>query len=168
MSPIRERSAGVIPFLHEFDSADRPYLLIHSARVRNPLARWEFPKGGIETGESPRQAAAREFVEETGLRSWRFRDGFKWSITCTYARAGLRRTKTVVYFIAEVFDPSTMRRTVEHVEDPAGRWFRWGRFDEVDRLLPHRQMRDAFRAADHWLRSSLQFDGNTNPGNKRA
>jgi bis(5'-nucleosidyl)-tetraphosphatase len=102
MFSVQERSAGVVAFLNECDPVNRPYLLIHSARVRNPRARWEFPKGGIDWGETPRQAAAREFVEETGLRYWRFRDGFEWSITYTYFRQGLTRTKTVIYFIAEV------------------------------------------------------------------
>jgi bis(5'-nucleosidyl)-tetraphosphatase len=168
MLSVQERSAGVIAFLNECDPVNRPYLLIHSARVRNPKARWEFPKGGIERGETPRQAAAREFVEETGLRCWRFGDGFEWSITYTYFRHALTRTKTVIYFIAEVFDPSTMTRTVEHVEDSAGRWFRWGRFDEVVRLLSHQQMRDLFRAADSWLRSSWHTELASFVGCKRA
>ncbi|MDH3427947.1 MAG: NUDIX domain-containing protein, partial [Gemmatimonadota bacterium] len=28
---------------------------------------WEFPGGKVEPGESPRQAAVREVVEETGM-----------------------------------------------------------------------------------------------------
>ena len=65
MRTIHEHSAGVIPFRRPEGSALVPlYLVIHSATVRNPRARWEFPKGGIEPGESARQAAAREFVEE--------------------------------------------------------------------------------------------------------
>src|SRR4030095_10655478 len=29
---------------------------------------WQFPGGGLEVGESPKQAAIRELVEETGLK----------------------------------------------------------------------------------------------------
>lgn len=38
---------------------------------RHPYRRWlwEFPAGGIEAGESPTAAAARELAEETGLRA---------------------------------------------------------------------------------------------------
>ena len=53
------------------------YLVLHSATVRNPRAKWEFPKGGVEPGETTRAAAAREFHEETSLDDWSFRDGFE-------------------------------------------------------------------------------------------
>lgn len=31
--------------------------------------RWQFPQGGIDKGETPRQAAKRELTEETGIHS---------------------------------------------------------------------------------------------------
>jgi bis(5'-nucleosidyl)-tetraphosphatase len=157
MNPIREYSAGIIPFLLESESSRRFYLLIHSARVHNPRARWEFPKGGIEPGETPRQAAAREFIEETGLHAWRFRNGFARSITYTYVRNGLLRTKTVMYFIAEVLDPLSITRTREHVEDHVGRWYRWSRRGEVQQLLSHKTLRDLFQTADACLESSAHL-----------
>ena len=66
MSVIQELSAGVIPY-RQAETGELQYLVLHSATVRNPRARWEFPKGGIELGETPREAAAREFREETSL-----------------------------------------------------------------------------------------------------
>jgi putative (di)nucleoside polyphosphate hydrolase len=33
---------------------------------------WQMPQGGIDEGEDPRQSAARELYEETGVRSIRF------------------------------------------------------------------------------------------------
>jgi bis(5'-nucleosidyl)-tetraphosphatase len=156
MSPIWERSAGVIPFLSGPGETRGSYLLIHSARVLNPLARWEFPKGKIEPGETPRQAASRELIEETGLRSWRVLDGFRQPITYHYFRDGCVHFKTVDYFVAEVLDISTITPSIEHAKDPYGLWYRWGRPDEVHRLLYHARMRALFRMADLWLRCSLQ------------
>jgi 8-oxo-dGTP pyrophosphatase MutT (NUDIX family) len=37
--------------------------------IRVRAVEWELPKGGIEPGESPEQAALREVREETGLTS---------------------------------------------------------------------------------------------------
>jgi 8-oxo-dGTP pyrophosphatase MutT (NUDIX family) len=53
--------------------------------IRDPYENWGLPKGHIEGGETPEQAALREVEEETGLRSlstvtqlptidWYFRD----------------------------------------------------------------------------------------------
>jgi bis(5'-nucleosidyl)-tetraphosphatase len=156
MSPIWERSAGVIPILIRSGEARGSYLLIHSARVLNPLARWEFPKGNTEPGETPRKAACREMIEETGLRSWRVLDGFQQPKTYHYFRDGCVRIKTVDYFVAEVLDISTIKRSIEHAKDPFGLWYRWGCSDEVHRLPYHAGMRALFRMADLGLRSALQ------------
>ena len=156
MSPIWERSAGVIPFLDGPVQARRSYLLIHSARVLNPLARWEFPKGKVEPGKTQREAAGPELIEETGLQSGRVLDRLQQPITYQYCRDGYRRVKTVDYFLAEVLDVSTITPTTEHAEDPFGRWYRWANHDEVFRLLYHARMRTLFRTADSWLRSPLR------------
>jgi putative (di)nucleoside polyphosphate hydrolase len=36
-------------------------------RIDNPGDAWQMPQGGIDKGETPRQAALRELGEETGL-----------------------------------------------------------------------------------------------------
>lgn len=57
----------------------------HFLLIRDPYANWGLPKGHIEGGESPEEAALREVEEETGLRTlqvvaqlptidWYFRD----------------------------------------------------------------------------------------------
>ena len=38
----------------------------HRIRMPAGLARWQMPQGGIDTGETPRQAALRELREEIG------------------------------------------------------------------------------------------------------
>jgi 8-oxo-dGTP pyrophosphatase MutT (NUDIX family) len=151
MTTIHERSAGAISYRAGDDRVPL-YLILHSATVRNPRAKWEFPKGGVEAGESPRQAAAREFQEETSLVDWSFREGFERTLSYTYIRRGRKVVKTVTYYIVEVRDPSALAKSPEHVEDPSGQWYRWGTFEEISTLLYHTKIRQVLAEADTWLK----------------
>jgi bis(5'-nucleosidyl)-tetraphosphatase len=151
MTTLHERSAGAIPFCRR--QGEEPlFLILHSATVRNPRARWEFPKGGVESGESTRQAAAREFKEETSLVDWAFRDGFERTLSYTYIRRGRKVIKTVTYYLVEVRDPNALACSSEHVEDPTGHWYRWGTFREINDLLYHTKIRQVFAEAENWLK----------------
>ena len=154
MTTIHERSAGVIPYRIDEDQRIL-YLVLHSATVRNPRAKWEFPKGGMEPGETPRETAAREFQEETGLTAWSFREGFERNLSYTYVRRGRKVVKTVTYYIAHVEDPSAITPSAEHVEDPFGHWHHWGSFEQITRLLYHAKIRQVFAEADAWLKQSI-------------
>lgn len=57
------RSAGGIPYRLAGDG-QREVALIH----RPSYDDWTFPKGKLEVGEEPEQAALREVAEETGFR----------------------------------------------------------------------------------------------------
>jgi 8-oxo-dGTP pyrophosphatase MutT (NUDIX family) len=155
MTTIHERSAGVISYRWGEDKVPH-YLILHSATVRNPRAKWEFPKGGVEAGESTRQAAAREFREETSLVDWSFREGFEQTLSYTYIRRGRKVVKTVTYYIAEVRDPTQLACSPEHVEDPTGHWHRWGSFEEISQLLYHTKIRQVFADADNWLKTKKE------------
>jgi bis(5'-nucleosidyl)-tetraphosphatase len=150
MTTFHERSAGVIPFRRS-DNQGPLYLVLHSATVRNPRAKWEFPKGGVEPGETTREAAAREFHEETSLLDWSFQDGFERTLSYTYIRRGRKIVKTVTYYLVEVRDTAPLAPSAEHVEDPAGHWHRWGTFDQICTLLYHSKIRQVFTEAHEWL-----------------
>ena len=53
----REFSAGGVLFKDN-------YVLL----IKNPSGVWSFPKGNIEKGETPEQAAIREVYEETNVK----------------------------------------------------------------------------------------------------
>lgn len=55
-----EVSAGGVVFRRE------PELQV--LMILDGYGRWTFPKGGVEPGESPEQAAVREIEEETGIK----------------------------------------------------------------------------------------------------
>ncbi|HZE93765.1 MAG TPA: NUDIX domain-containing protein, partial [Gemmatimonadales bacterium] len=58
----RETSAGGVVFRRGPDGQVR-FLLI-----RDSYKNWGFPKGHLEPGEPPAEAARREVTEETGLQ----------------------------------------------------------------------------------------------------
>jgi predicted NUDIX family NTP pyrophosphohydrolase len=63
-------SAGILVYRRIGQGTD--FLLGHPGGplwARKDLGAWMVPKGVIEPGEAPRDAASREFEEETGLRS---------------------------------------------------------------------------------------------------
>src|ERR1700754_1256441 len=76
-----------------------------------------LPKGGLEAGETPEQAAAREVREETGIVAT-VREPLG-DVRYTYRRDGRRVRKTVHFFLCEYVEGSTSDH--DHEVDEA-RW----------------------------------------------
>ena len=117
----RDRSAGVVVFRRE---ASRVLLLLLRSRLtRRPL--WEFPKGGIDDGESTRDAALREVREETVLEAadLRFIEGFEHveQYRFTVGRGDDRTLvqKEVIYYLAQT------RRADITISDAEASEFAW-------------------------------------------
>jgi len=64
-----------------------------------------LPKGGMEAGETPEQAAAREVREETGVVA-AVREPLG-DVRYTYRRGGRRVRKTVHFFLCDYLEGST-------------------------------------------------------------
>lgn len=77
--------AGAIPFRRKRDAVE--ICLIRSKGQR----KWKIPKGFVDPGETPPQAALKEAREEAGLRGRIFGDTLgsykytKWGLTLTVA-----------------------------------------------------------------------------------
>jgi 8-oxo-dGTP pyrophosphatase MutT (NUDIX family) len=76
-----------------------------------------LPKGGLEAGETPEQAAAREVREETGVVA-AVREPLG-DVRYTYRRNGRRIRKTVHFFLCDYVEGSTEDH--DHEVDDA-RW----------------------------------------------
>lgn len=139
-------AAGVVVFRE--DGGGRKYLVLRSALTRATM--WEFPKGGVETGESEAEAAERELREETGLGSGEyqlypgFRDEERYIFTLG---RGLSRTlvaKRVTYFLAR---SGTERVSISREATE----FRWVPYDEARRLLRLAAKQQVLDHAERWL-----------------
>ena len=91
---IEERSSGAVLFSET--SSGRIFLLLNY-----PSGHWDFVKGNIENGETPRQTVIREIKEETCIVDVEFVNGFEDKIEYHYRRDGNIVHKEVVFFLAK-------------------------------------------------------------------
>ncbi len=90
-----ERSAGVLVFR---EAEERQYLLLHY-----PAGHWDYPKGHIEGGETPKETALRELKEETGIRpeDVELIEGFEETIDYIYKARRVMVHKQVIYYLGK-------------------------------------------------------------------
>lgn len=90
---------------------------------------WDFPKGGVEAGESSLQAAIREVQEETGITDLEFLWGDDYRDTPPYARGKVAR-----YYIAQSMTETVTLGISPLLGRPEHHAFRWASFVEAARL----------------------------------
>lgn len=99
-------------------------VLLVRARGRS---RWQLPGGGMDRGETPRQAARREVLEETGL------DAAIQSLTGIYERAD---GSLAIVFQGRVAADAVLAGPCHEIREQ-----RWVRVDDAPRLLPRKARR---------------------------
>ena len=103
------------------------YLLLRVYRT------WDFPKGGLEPGETPLQGAIREVEEETGLTDLEFRWGDVYCDTEPYSAGKVAR-----YFLAASLAQEVHLPVSPELGRPEHHEFRWVEHADAQRLLPPR------------------------------
>ncbi len=134
-----ERSAGAVVFRDT--AGGRRYLLLQNA------GRWDFPKGGIEKGESELQTVVREVLEETGLRDLEMMSGFRKVIEYFYRREGKNIHKQVVYLLARTREQN-VRISFEH------QGFGWFPYQEAVERASYDNSKMTLKEAEVFVRDS--------------
>lgn len=103
----RETSAGGVVYRLE---ADVPRFLL----IRDSYANWGFPKGHVEAGERPAEAAMREVREETGLADLALR-GTIDTIDWYFRFRGRLIHKVCHFFLMETTETATAPQRTEGI-----------------------------------------------------
>ncbi len=135
---LHEKSAGAVIFKKENNKIN--YLFLEYEHKSEYLG---FPRGGIEDGESEKQAAEREVKEETGL-DVEFIDGFKETVHWFYRRDGETVSKRLVLFLAEAKSDRVLISS-EHVG------YKWMTFEKAIDALSFENSRKVLRKAQDFL-----------------
>jgi 8-oxo-dGTP pyrophosphatase MutT (NUDIX family) len=137
----RETSAGGVVFRRGPDGDPR-FLLI-----RDSYRNWGFPKGHLEVGEPPADAARREVSEETGLRDLLLHGPIR-VIDWYFRFRGKTIHKFCHFFLFESKRGEPVPQTDEGITDCA-----WHPPDEAQRTISYDNARAVLEQATDMVRA---------------
>ena len=143
--PRDETSAGGVVFRI---AEGRPHFLL----IRDSYRNWGFPKGHLEAGERPEDAALREVAEETGLGDLIVRGAID-TIDWFFRFRGQLIHKVCHFYLMETADATTSPQRAEGITA-----CRWTRFEEAQSLISYANARELLRRAQELLAASHEGD----------
>ena len=127
------RNAGIVVF-----RADKKVLLCQRSDMEDS---WQFPQGGIEEGETPEQAAARELREETSLQGLQrvatlteaARYRFPPAVIASMQKRGFNNAGQDMYWSLFYFDGTDAAINL-NTKTPEFKAFKWTSLEEAVEL----------------------------------
>ncbi len=147
----RETSAGGVVFRRGADGVAR-FLLI-----RDSYKNWGFPKGHLERGEPPAEAARREVAEETGLEELLLHGPIK--VIDWYFRF---RGKTIHKYCHFFLFESRRGEPVPQVDEGITACV-WNALDEALKTISYDNARDVLRRAAEMERALVGVEDKREP-----
>jgi lipoyl(octanoyl) transferase len=145
------RPEEVMVVVHRAGPAGREFLVLERTPERQGY--WNLVAGGLEPGETPAAAAARELSEEVGLAREPLLDlGLRLRYSLAGEPAGVRarfppEVEEVVLHAFAVAAPAGWEPVLDEEHDA----YRWLPADEAARTLAYPEPREAVRAAARLL-----------------
>ncbi len=130
-------SSGVIVVRRDGDNSWK-FLLLRA------YGYWDFPKGLVEEGEDPIEAAKRETEEETTINDLDFKWGYDFRETGPYNHG----RKIARYYLAETKTKDISLPVNPEIGKPEHDEYRWVSFEEAKRLVAPRVLEALEWAAD--------------------
>ena len=131
-------SAGVV--VVRLDAGHWLYLLLRAYNY------WDFPKGLVEPGETPLQAARREVEEETEIRDLVFHWGHDFYQTAPYSKGKMAR-----YYLAQTGEEEVVLPVNPELGRPEHDEYCWVPYGPARELLTPR-----VQAVIDWAREHLE------------
>lgn len=125
----RTLSAGIVPY--KVTEQGVRFLILRSFNY------WDFPKGEVESGEDPLDAAIREMQEESGLINPQFIHGKSFYETEPYSKGKVAR-----YYLAQISADQKVEMGISKVLGvPEHQEYRWASAGECEYLFGPRLYR---------------------------
>lgn len=121
----KENSAGGVVFKDE-------NVLLVLMKTLSGSEVWTFPKGHIEEGEKPQEAALREVFEETGVRCLIIDDNEFFVNSYSFIRDHKNIFKTVKWYLMKPVEETGKILTPEEIKD-----VKWVSISDAKKLLSY-------------------------------
>ena len=140
----QEVSAGGVVFRHVAGTDGAPGCA-HFLIIRDSYRNWGFPKGHLEPGELPEDAALREVAEETGLGELSLRGAIE-IIDWYFRFRGRLIHKVCHFFLMETTSEVTCPQQAEGITACC-----WAPFEDAMRMISYANARQVLRRANEMV-----------------